>query len=113
MSAAERAVTPVLLFTVRRAGSATALVWAQLWVLGRTPGLAAAECARAVLASHLPLPPSPSPCPSPEYKLGKNIKIAMLYLEDDDAVVAETYIKKAAALLSGCKVRAGMEAAAA
>lgn len=38
-----------------------------------------------------------------EYKLGKNIKIAMLYLEDDDAVAAETYIKKASSLLSSCK----------
>lgn len=39
----------------------------------------------------------------PEYKLAKNIKIAMLYLEDDDAVSAETYIKKASSLLSSCK----------
>lgn len=43
--------------------------------------------------------------PPSEYKLGKNIKIAMLYLEDDDAVAAEQYIKKASSLLSGCKVR--------
>lgn len=40
-----------------------------------------------------------------EYKLQKNIQIAMLYLEDDDAVSAETYIKKASSLLSNCKVR--------
>ena len=39
----------------------------------------------------------------PEYKLGKNVKIAMLYLEDDDAVSAETYVKKASSLLSSCK----------
>ncbi|GFR45768.1 hypothetical protein Agub_g7222 [Astrephomene gubernaculifera] len=39
----------------------------------------------------------------PSYKLSKNIKIAMLYLEDDDSVNAEMYIKKAAALISGCK----------
>lgn len=40
-----------------------------------------------------------------EYKLSKNIKIAMLYLEDDDAVSAETYIKKASSLLTSCKVK--------
>ena len=39
----------------------------------------------------------------PEYKLDKNVKIAMLFLEDDDAVSAETYIKKASSLLSSCK----------
>ncbi|GIL87911.1 hypothetical protein Vretimale_6309 [Volvox reticuliferus] len=39
----------------------------------------------------------------PSYKLSKNIKIAMLYLEDDDSVNAEMYIKKAAALISSCK----------
>jgi hypothetical protein len=50
----------------------------------------------------LPLPPAP--CPAAEYKLAKNIKIAMLYLEDDDAVSAETYIKKASSLLTSCKV---------
>lgn len=38
-----------------------------------------------------------------EYKLAKYIKIAMLFLEDDDAVSAETYIKKASSLLSTCK----------
>ncbi|PRW20786.1 COP9 signalosome complex subunit 4 [Chlorella sorokiniana] len=38
-----------------------------------------------------------------EYKLGKNIKIAMLYLEDEDAVSAEQYIKKASSLLTACK----------
>ena len=42
-----------------------------------------------------------------EYKLAKYIKIAMLFLEDDDPVNAETYIKKASALLSQCKVRQG------
>jgi hypothetical protein len=40
-----------------------------------------------------------------EYKLAKYVKISMLYLEDDDAVSAETYIKKASALLAACKVR--------
>ena len=39
-----------------------------------------------------------------EYKLEKNIKIAMLYLEDDDAVNAEAFIKKAASLITGTKV---------
>ncbi len=39
-----------------------------------------------------------------EYKLSKNIKIAMLYLEDDDAVKAEMFIKKASALIASCKV---------
>lgn len=39
-----------------------------------------------------------------EYKLEKNIKIAMLYLEDDDAISAETFIKKAASLITGTKV---------
>lgn len=39
----------------------------------------------------------------PEYKLQKNVKIAMLYLEDDDAVNAELYIKKASALLGAVK----------
>lgn len=39
-----------------------------------------------------------------EYKLEKNIKIAMLYLEDDDAVNAETFIKKAASLITSTKV---------
>ncbi len=40
-----------------------------------------------------------------EYKLEKNIKIAMLYLEDDDAVNAETFIKKAASLITNTKVK--------
>ena len=31
----------------------------------------------------------------------------MLYLEDNDAVSAETYIKKASSLLAACKVRGG------
>ncbi|KAG2441204.1 hypothetical protein HYH02_010048 [Chlamydomonas schloesseri] len=44
----------------------------------------------------------------PAYKLKQNIKIAMLYLEDDDSVNAEMYIKKAAALISTCKDE-GME----
>ena len=39
-----------------------------------------------------------------EYKLRQNIKIAMLYLEDDDAVSAEIFIKKAATLIASCKV---------
>ncbi len=38
----------------------------------------------------------------PAYKLAKNIKIAMLYLEDDDSVSAEAFIKKASALLGAC-----------
>ena len=41
-----------------------------------------------------------------EYRLDKNIKIAMLYLEDDDAVSAEAFIKKASALIGSCKARA-------
>jgi hypothetical protein len=40
-----------------------------------------------------------------EYKLRQNIKIAMLYLEDDDAVSAEMFIKKAATLVAASKVR--------
>lgn len=39
-----------------------------------------------------------------EYKLRQNIKIAMLYLEDDDAISAELFIKKAATLIASCKV---------
>ena len=42
---------------------------------------------------------------SDEYKLRKCVQIAMLYLEDDDAVNADTFIKKASFLLSACKVR--------
>lgn len=38
-----------------------------------------------------------------DYKLAKVVKIAMLFLEDDDAVSAETYIKKASPLLVSCK----------
>ena len=38
-----------------------------------------------------------------EYKLKQNIRIAMLYLEDDDAVNAEVFIKKAATLIASCK----------
>eukprot|EP00899_Mesostigma_viride_P016333 jgi/Mesvir1/24700/Mv21983-RA.1 len=38
-----------------------------------------------------------------EYRLDKYVKIALLYLEDDDAVSAETYIKKASFLMTGCK----------
>eukprot|EP00217_Crustomastix_stigmatica_P000312 CAMPEP_0183820046 /NCGR_PEP_ID=MMETSP0803_2-20130417/64444_1 /TAXON_ID=195967 /ORGANISM="Crustomastix stigmata, Strain CCMP3273" /LENGTH=383 /DNA_ID=CAMNT_0026064937 /DNA_START=1477 /DNA_END=2625 /DNA_ORIENTATION=- len=37
-----------------------------------------------------------------QYKFSKCVKIAMLYLEDDDAVQADHYIKKASFLLSGC-----------
>lgn len=40
-----------------------------------------------------------------EYKLRQNIKIAMLYLEDDDALSAEMFIKKAATLIASCKVK--------
>lgn len=40
---------------------------------------------------------------SDEYKLRKCVQIAMLYLEDDDAVNADTFIKKASFLLSACK----------
>lgn len=39
-----------------------------------------------------------------EYKLRQNIKIAMLYLEDDDSVNAELFIKKASSLIASCKV---------
>ena len=39
-----------------------------------------------------------------EYKLRQNIKIAMLYLEDDDAINAEAFIKKAASLITSSKV---------
>jgi len=39
----------------------------------------------------------------PEYKLSKNIKIAMLYLEDDDAVSAESFIRKASSLITACQ----------
>ena len=38
-----------------------------------------------------------------EYKLKQNIRIAMLYLEDDDAVNAEAYIKKASSLIASSK----------
>ena len=39
-----------------------------------------------------------------EYKLRQNIRIAMFYLEDDDSVNAELYIKKASSLIASCKV---------
>ena len=39
-----------------------------------------------------------------EYKLRQAIRIAMLYLEDDDAVSAEMFIKKAATLIAASKV---------
>lgn len=39
-----------------------------------------------------------------EYKLKLNIRIAMLYLEDDDSVNAELFIKRASALIASCKV---------
>ena len=42
---------------------------------------------------------------SDEYKLQKCVQIAALYLEDDDALNAETYIKKASFLLGACEVR--------
>lgn len=85
---------------------------------GRGRGLPA-RAAQAVAAggASLPIPFQATPgaysgrlrtlpphLPPAEYKLAKNIKIAMLYLEDDDAVAAETYIKKASSLLSSCKV---------
>ena len=38
-----------------------------------------------------------------EYKLSKNVKIAMLFLEDEDPVNAELYIKKASSLLTSTK----------
>mmetsp|Transcript_45898 Transcript_45898/g.73459 ORF Transcript_45898/g.73459 Transcript_45898/m.73459 type:complete len:406 (+) Transcript_45898:100-1317(+) len=38
-----------------------------------------------------------------EFKLQKCVQIAMLYLEDDDALNAETFIKKASFLLAACK----------
>ncbi|KAK9810912.1 hypothetical protein WJX73_007661 [Symbiochloris irregularis] len=38
-----------------------------------------------------------------EYKLRQNIRIAMLFLEDDDAVNAELYIKKASSLVASNK----------
>mmetsp|Transcript_38359 Transcript_38359/g.95192 ORF Transcript_38359/g.95192 Transcript_38359/m.95192 type:complete len:405 (-) Transcript_38359:261-1475(-) len=40
---------------------------------------------------------------SDEYKLQKCVQIAVLYLEDDDALNAETFIKKASFLLEACK----------
>ena len=40
-----------------------------------------------------------------DYKLRQSIKVAMLYLEDDDAVSAEMFIKKAATLIATCKAR--------
>ena len=39
-----------------------------------------------------------------EYKLRQNIKIAMLYLEDDDSINAELFIKKASSLIAASKV---------
>ncbi|GBG82739.1 hypothetical protein CBR_g36268 [Chara braunii] len=38
-----------------------------------------------------------------DVKVGKCVKIALLYLEDDDATNAEIYIKKASFLISACK----------
>jgi len=38
----------------------------------------------------------------PEYKLGMYVRIAMLYLEEEDVVGAETFIKRASSLLSSC-----------
>ena len=63
-------------------------------------------------------PPCPAPFPTPLppptrppgvrtvdslYKLKIFIQIAMLYLEDDDPVSAETFIKKASSLIAGAK----------
>ena len=42
-----------------------------------------------------------------EYKLSKNVKIAMLFLEDEDPVNAELYIKKASSLLTSTKAGSG------
>mmetsp|Transcript_26812 Transcript_26812/g.86073 ORF Transcript_26812/g.86073 Transcript_26812/m.86073 type:complete len:173 (-) Transcript_26812:55-573(-) len=39
-----------------------------------------------------------------EYKLAKCVKISLLYLEDDDAVNAEKFIKRASFLLNTCQV---------
>lgn len=44
----------------------------------------------------------------PAYRLAKNIRISMLYLEDDDSVSAESYIKKASALI-GASADQGLE----
>ena len=41
----------------------------------------------------------------PSWKLRLSIKIAMLYLEDDDPVNAETHIKKASLLISSAKAQ--------
>lgn len=41
----------------------------------------------------------------PAYRLAKNIRISMLYLEDDDSVSAESYIKKASALIGAARTR--------
>jgi hypothetical protein len=40
-----------------------------------------------------------------QYKLQTYIRIAMLYLEDDDPVSAETFIKKASSLIAGVWLR--------
>ena len=39
----------------------------------------------------------------PAYKLRQSVRIAMLYLEDDDAVSAEAYVKKASSLMGAAK----------
>jgi hypothetical protein len=39
----------------------------------------------------------------PGYKLATCVRIAMLYLEDDDPVAAEGFIKKASALIAGSR----------
>jgi hypothetical protein len=41
-----------------------------------------------------------------EYKLKLNVRIAMLYLEDEDSVNAEMFIKKASSLVTSVKVYA-------
>ena len=51
-----------------------------------------------------PFPPSGARTVDASYKLSKSIKIAMLYLEDDDSVSAEMFIKKASSLIGSCKV---------
>ena len=48
--------------------------------------------------------PAGSRSSDPGIKLRMNIRIAMLYLEDDDPVNAEMYIKKAASVIAFSKV---------
>ena len=86
---------PVLLLCFKKAGT-----WAQGSTGGTEPGTnftcSGGGYERALLAGMRVL--------DNEYKLRQNIKIAMLYLEDDDAVNAEAFIKKAASLITSSKV---------